>query len=86
MSNLDEFREFLGKSNIEEEKIDQVIEMVIDLHSFINEPINQITVDKVFKFSEYLMEKEMNNYDNYIHLYRYGFFLRLTILSLVFSN
>jgi hypothetical protein len=76
MVNLDGFREYLEKANMEEDKINKAIIMVDELLIFLNidESINELTIDDVFNFSKFLIEKEMNNYDNYILLYRYGLF------------
>ena len=79
--NRDGYREFLRARNLNSETIKQAIAIVEAFQGFLLESdggktLDSATTSDVQSFSEMLISEELNTFDNYLALLRYGAFVR----------
>ncbi|MFX0170113.1 MAG: hypothetical protein ACFE89_12275 [Candidatus Hodarchaeota archaeon] len=74
---LDGFRTFLQDRKQEEKDIDAAISIIGEFNRFLSnqkKPIEKASYEDLYNFSEYLMEKGKNTFENFIALFRFGQF------------
>jgi hypothetical protein len=86
--DFDDFKKFLQKRKIEDDKIASSIAIVEEFNEYLSEynrSAENAIYDDVHNFSTYLIESNRNIFDNYVGLLRFGQFTKnnqLTIASM----
>lgn len=86
--DFDDFKEFLQKRKIEDDKIASSIAIVEEFDAYLtkyNRSAENALYDDLHNFSAYLIESKRNIFDNYVGLLRFGQFTKnnqLTIASM----
>jgi hypothetical protein len=71
----DKFILFLNELKLSNEKIDNAIDDVNNYEQYLNDndlKLENLSYDDFFKYSEYLISINKNNYETYLNLYQYG--------------
>ncbi len=77
--NLDRFKQYLQKQNLDENKIDNAMEVLKEFREFISKQhgsLEKATYNDLHRFSSYLVANKRNFYENYVYLLRYGHFMK----------
>ena len=75
--DLKGFEEFLNEKNIKNKSIDEAKSIIEDFYNFIIEKEHNekdFNYENFREYSNYLIEQNRNTFDNYIHIYRYGWY------------
>ena len=87
--NLDRFKQYLQKQNLDENKIDNAMEVLKEFSEFIskqNGSLEKATYNDLHRFSSYLVANKRNSYENYVYLLRYGHFMKNDQLIIAFME
>lgn len=74
---LDGFRTFLQGRKLEEKEIEAAISIINEFTHFLGnqqKPIEKPSYEDLYNFSDYLMEKGKNTFENFVALFRFGQF------------
>jgi hypothetical protein len=83
----DGFREFLKKQKFPDELMDGAIGLVEQFETFLTgqgSALESATSEEAREFIDLMMEKNLNNYDNFVILLRYGYFIGNNTLYIAF--
>ncbi|MHA2203671.1 MAG: hypothetical protein ACW991_08270 [Candidatus Hodarchaeales archaeon] len=78
--DLEGFEEYLQGRNIATEKITEASAVIQEFSKFISKSIDNATYDDFQDFSAYLIKNNKNTWDNYVNIYRYGYFKKNNLL------
>ena len=73
--NQELFKEKYKKFNESNETILMSINTVLKLEKFANKNIEDTTIEDIKLYSKYLVDQNMNTYNNYIHIARYYYYI-----------
>lgn len=79
----EQFRKFLEKNKIEEDKIDASVKLIKEFEDFLKERGNTIDTSSAgdfYEYSAYLISRGENTFENYASILRYGRFSNNTEL------
>ena len=76
---LNDFKNYLKERKIDTDKIESTVGIINEFEKFLSmheKSVESATYDDMHEFSAYLIENKKNNYDNYIGLARFAFFIK----------
>lgn len=69
------FKEKYRAFNLTEEKINEYIQTVLNFEDFINDDIDKATISHLKDYVNYLIDNDLNNYNNLVHVARYFYYI-----------
>lgn len=79
------FQRFLEKQKVPEEKINDAVSIVERFESFLKDTaLSSATSSDAEAFIQVMLKEDINTYDNFVHLLRYGYFIENNDLYISF--
>lgn len=69
------FIEQYNRINVSQDTIRSAIKTIIQMESYLNKEVDQMTVMDIKKYMEYLVKSKQNTYENIIHFTRYFYYI-----------
>ena len=66
------------KLNIEDEKIKEYMETIIQFEKYLNKDVDDANVEDIKRYMEYLISTNGNTYNNLIHISRYFYYIDMS--------
>ena len=76
---LDSFKGFLQEQKLDQDKIASAVKIINEFDEFLSKSgksVQNATYDDLHNFSAFLIENEKNLFDNYVALFRFGFYMK----------
>ena len=73
--NIQLFKDKYQKFNLEDKKLNENIETILDFEKYIDKDIARTTIEDIKSYFKYLIDQHINTYNNTIHIARYYYYV-----------